>query len=147
MPLQRKIYFSGSIYAGRQHAHTYPAIVKILRRYGTVLTEHIAEQDIATKPSLQTGDDVRIRNQDIAWLHEAHCVVADTTIPSTGVGIEIGTAALVGKPILCLHHANAVSPPSCMVSGDVEITLVRYLTIGDIAQAIANFFEKEFGGS
>ena len=37
------IYFAGSIRGGRADASLYQRIVKILQRYGTVLTEHVAD--------------------------------------------------------------------------------------------------------
>ena len=38
-----KIYFAGSIRAGRADASLYQRIVKILQKYGTVLTEHVGD--------------------------------------------------------------------------------------------------------
>ena len=44
--LTRKIYFAGSIRAGRNDAELYSNIVKILKRYGTVLTEHVGNPNM-----------------------------------------------------------------------------------------------------
>ena len=40
------IYFAGSIRAGRADASLYQRIVKILQRYGTVLTEHVGDPNL-----------------------------------------------------------------------------------------------------
>ena len=42
-PMALKIYFAGSIRAGRADASLYQRIVKILQKYGTVLTEHVGD--------------------------------------------------------------------------------------------------------
>ena len=49
MPL--KIYFAGSIRGGREDAQLYFRLVEILKGYGTVLTEHVADQAM-----LDSGD-------------------------------------------------------------------------------------------
>ena len=41
--MARRIYFAGSIRAGRDDAHLYEKIVKLLKNYGTVLTEHVGD--------------------------------------------------------------------------------------------------------
>ena len=38
-----RIYFAGSIRGGREDVQLYMKIIKILQRYGTVLTEHVAD--------------------------------------------------------------------------------------------------------
>lgn len=38
-----KIYFAGSIRGGREDVQLYAKIVRLLQRYGTVLTEHVAD--------------------------------------------------------------------------------------------------------
>lgn len=37
----KKIYFAGSIRAGRDDADLYLRLIKELQQYGTVLTEHV----------------------------------------------------------------------------------------------------------
>ena len=41
-----KIYFCGSIRAGRQDADLYARLIKLLQGYGTVLTEHVGHSSI-----------------------------------------------------------------------------------------------------
>lgn len=38
-----RIYFAGSIRAGRDDAQLYYKIVRLLQKYGTVLTEHVGD--------------------------------------------------------------------------------------------------------
>lgn len=52
----KKIYFCGSIRGGRDDRHIYVDIIKHLKEYGTVLTEHIASDDAtAPPPNIPTG--------------------------------------------------------------------------------------------
>jgi len=44
--MSRLIYFAGSIRAGRSDAPLYAKIVKELKKYGTVLTEHVGDPNI-----------------------------------------------------------------------------------------------------
>jgi len=41
-----KIYFCGSIRAGRQDAELYHRLINQLRTYGEVLTEHVGNKDL-----------------------------------------------------------------------------------------------------
>ena len=47
-----KIYFAGSIRAGRADVHLYAKIVNILKQYGCVLTEHVGNPNMSEKGSL-----------------------------------------------------------------------------------------------
>lgn len=44
--MSRKIYFAGSIRAGRNDAQLYAKIVGILKSYGKVLTEHVGDPNM-----------------------------------------------------------------------------------------------------
>ena len=44
--LAKKIYFAGSIRAGRDDADLYAKLVKLLQKYGTVLTEHVGDPNL-----------------------------------------------------------------------------------------------------
>ncbi len=43
-----KIYFCGSIRAGRQDADLYARLIKQLQSYGKVLTEHVGDTNLLT---------------------------------------------------------------------------------------------------
>ena len=46
------IYFAGSIRAGRGDAQLYSKLVEILKRYGTVLTEHVGNPNLTSAGKL-----------------------------------------------------------------------------------------------
>lgn len=43
-----KIYFAGSISAGREDAPHYLEIIKILKLFGEVLTEHVGGSELSS---------------------------------------------------------------------------------------------------
>lgn len=45
----RKIYFAGSIRAGRNDAEVYAKIVTFLRKHGSILTEHVGDPNLTEK--------------------------------------------------------------------------------------------------
>ena len=42
------IYFAGSIRAGRSDAQLYHKLVEMLKKYGTVLTEHVGNPNLTS---------------------------------------------------------------------------------------------------
>jgi hypothetical protein len=44
--MSRKIYFAGSIRAGRDDSDLYARLIEQLKKYGTVLTEHVGSTTI-----------------------------------------------------------------------------------------------------
>ena len=49
-----KFYFCGSIRAGRVDAHLYARLIEELKKYGTVLTEHVGDLNLLEKGDLLT---------------------------------------------------------------------------------------------
>lgn len=134
-----KIYFAGSISAGRQDAGRYQDIIHILEDYGDVLTEHVGDHSLN-----EDGEDLphkTIHDRDLAWLAESEVLVGEVTIPSLGVGYEIGKASEWGKDILLLYR-DGEKPISSMLLGADEINKGYYETREEAAKIIADFFSK-----
>ena len=112
---------------------TYDAIVQYLKRAGhTVLTEHIALKDVETSEGNMS--DAQIYAQDTAWLDECDIVVAEVTVPSLGVGYEIGYALHhVKTPVLCLCMEG--TSLSAMIQGNVDSAL-QVVFYNDTAEAL-----------
>ncbi|KAM4042700.1 5-hydroxymethyl-dUMP N-hydrolase [Anomaloglossus baeobatrachus] len=139
------LYFCGSIRGGREDRAIYAEIIQQLRRYGTVLTEHIGCADISEAgEDAQKDGDKFIHDRDVSWLQQADVVVAEVTQPSLGVGYELGRAVAMKKKILCLFRVSSGRVLSAMVRGadngssvlvkdyepqDVEGILREYLSI------------------
>ena len=117
-----KIYFSCSIRGVRPDQEIPQLLIDHLKRYGTVLTEHIGVMDEKAEYSKNEED---IYKQDISWLKEADVIVAEVTGPSLGVGYEIGVAEALGKPILCLCRQGE-RRLSAMIKGNRGLTLRYY---------------------
>ena len=104
-----KIYFAGSIRGGRTDAPVYRAMIEYLSVFGEVLTEHVG--DMALSEAGDDGPDDRyIHDRDMAWLSACDCLVAEVSVPSLGVGYELGYAVAMNKPVLCLCRAESRQP-------------------------------------
>ncbi|XP_066106955.1 5-hydroxymethyl-dUMP N-hydrolase isoform X1 [Saccopteryx bilineata] len=101
------LYFCGSIRGGREDRPLYERIVSRLRRFGTVLTEHVAAADLSAWGEEAAGGDRLIHQRDLAWLQQADLVVAEVTQPSLGVGYELGRAVALNKRVLCLFRPKS----------------------------------------
>ncbi|XP_005389812.1 PREDICTED: 2'-deoxynucleoside 5'-phosphate N-hydrolase 1 isoform X2 [Chinchilla lanigera] len=116
----RALYFCGSIRGGRQDQALYARIVSRLRRFGTVLTEHVAAAGLAENGEELPGADKFIHDRDLAWLQQADTVVAEVTQPSLGVGYELGRAVALNKPVLCLFRPLSGRVLSAMIRGAAD---------------------------
>jgi nucleoside 2-deoxyribosyltransferase len=83
--------------------------------------------------------DREIHDRDLQWIMESDLVVAEVTVPSLGVGYEIGRAVHLGKPALCLFSAASEQPLSAMIAGCSEVELVRYKQIDELHDRIKKF--------
>ena len=136
-----KIYFGGSIRAGRDDQVIYHQLIQGLQGYGTVLTEHVGVPELT-----QWGDDgpsdQMIYQRDMAWLAEASLMVAEVTIPSLGVGYEIGQAEARGIPVLCLYREQDGRKLSAMIAGNPKVTVAEYSTVEEALVYIGRFISK-----
>jgi len=133
-----KIYFAGAIRGGRNDATLYLEIVKLLRAFGEVLTEHVAAADLSVLG--ENKDDASIHDRDLAWLREANCLVAEVTTASLGVGFEIAKATEWGQRILCLYRPSAGRALSAMIAGSERVTVREYQTSADLPKIFDEFF-------
>jgi hypothetical protein len=120
--------------------NTYKEIIDLLKKYGTVLTEHISDPNLS-----ETGEglsDTDIYKRDMKWLHDANVVIADVTVPSLGVGYEIAKAEELRKPILCLYRNDSESLLSAMIAGNRRITLYRYTDVNDLKIRLELFLKN-----
>uniref|UniRef100_A0A4X2K4P3 2'-deoxynucleoside 5'-phosphate N-hydrolase 1 n=1 Tax=Vombatus ursinus TaxID=29139 RepID=A0A4X2K4P3_VOMUR len=121
-PGRRALYFCGSIRGGRQDRALYGRIVSRLRRFGAVLTEHVAAAELGARGEEAAGGDRLIHERDLAWLQQADVVVAEVTQPSLGVGYELGRAVALNKRILCLFRPQSGRVLSAMIRGAADGT-------------------------
>ncbi len=118
-----KIFFAGSIRGGRSMLPVYIQIVDILKKRGhNVVSEQIASVDLE-KIEVKITDQ-EIFNNDIGYVNECECLVAEVTIPSIGTGYEICYAVSKGKKVICIYGED--SNVSAMVSGNDRIVSAPY---------------------
>lgn len=135
-----KIYFAASIRGGREDCASYLEIVRQLRDYGEVLTEHIGNAELS-----DAGEDLsdsNIHERDLGWLKSADCLVAEVTTPSLGVGYEIGKATEWGKPVLCLYRPAEGRSLSAMIAGSDGVTLKEYQDTAELNEIFEQYFRS-----
>ncbi|MDX6694343.1 MAG: 2'-deoxynucleoside 5'-phosphate N-hydrolase [Blastocatellia bacterium] len=132
------IYFAGAIRGGRQDKALYLEIAGLLKDYGHVLTEHVADAELTSLGELD--DDRAIHDRDLAWLKESDCLVAEVTTPSLGVGYEIGKATQWGKPVLCLFRPGDNRLLSAMIAGSDALIVKEYDSAAELKSIFDAFF-------
>ena len=125
-----KIYVSGSIYGGRGKIETYKTMIKALELYGEVCDKQIIDEDILKKEEYQSDESIfkELENK----LQTADLIFAEVTIPSLGVGYELGFADKLGKRIIAIYDLNMIDKVSTMIRGNKRIKLIGYHDISEI---------------
>ena len=136
-----KIYFSGSIYGGRQKKDTYKLLINELKKYGTILNEQVADDDIfiSEEKSLDTDIFTDLENK----LKEADLIFAEVTVPSLGVGYEIGYADSLNKRIICIYDQTLTEKITTMLRGNTRLKIIPYMNIEEILSNIENILKEE----
>ena len=124
------IYFARPISENEEDVKLYGQIIKHLKEYGQVLNE--------------------VLNEDPHLLERAHAIVAEVTIPSLGVGYEIGRCIERNtmlceeekQRILCLHRPFDERRLSPTIAGCEDSTLREYINIEEARRYIDDFFIK-----
>ncbi|NTU56773.1 MAG: hypothetical protein HGA79_11035 [Anaerolineales bacterium] len=135
------IYFACSITGGREFESVYQAIVGALAEAGhEVPTAHLAESGVGAVEAVIHPSEVYER--DVAWIRACDVLIAEVSVPSHGVGYEIGFALSLGKPVLALYQDGR--KVSKMISGnpDSRLTVESYQTPEDAIQNIGIFLSK-----
>ena len=97
------IYFACSITGGREFEAGYQEIVAALTTDGhDIPTSHLVQSDVMENERKLTPQEVYER--DINWIKNCDVLIAEVSVPSHGVGYEIGFALNIGKPVLCLYQ-------------------------------------------
>ena len=135
-----KIYFAGSIRGGRDEEDNYLKIINYLSKFGEVLTEHVGHKNIENNETKKS--DSYIFERDISWLKSSDIMVADVTVPSLGVGYEIGFAETVNIPILSLYNPKNKKSLSAMISGNKNLVWKEYNSIEEAELLIKKFISS-----
>ena len=137
-----KIYFAGSIRGVRNGREQYRAIIKFLSNYAEVLTEHVADDLATINNSQKELTDQDIHDRDLAWLNDADLIVAECSVPSLGVGYEIGRAIEMNKKSIYLYQKNSEFKLSAMVNGIKGAKIIRYESQEGLFAQLENYFDR-----
>jgi len=137
-----KIYFAGAIRGGRDETDIYNNIITYLSSKAEVLTEHVGSSELMTIGETNRSDG-EIFMRDMEWLQSADLVIAEVTTPSLGVGYELGIAAKLKIPVLCLYRPIKGKRLSAMISGNEKFNCQAYQTLDDAKVHINKFLKQE----
>lgn len=132
-----KIYFCGSIRGGRDDAALYQDLIEQLETHGTILSEHVAKDDVEEEEKQLDEEEIYQRDRD--WLNDADMVVAEVTTPSLGVGYELAIAEKLELPTLCLYRTDGDHALSAMVRGCSWFDIVDYDSLDDAVATAESF--------
>ena len=125
-----KIYFSGSIYGGRQKLDTYKKLINELKKYGEVLNEEVASDDVIINEK-DVPDNQIFENLE-QELNETDIIFAEFTVPSLGVGYEIGYADSHNKKIIGIYDKTVTTKITTMFRGNKNLKIIPYTDINEI---------------
>jgi nucleoside 2-deoxyribosyltransferase len=95
------IYFACSITGGREFEHIYQDLIAALLADGhEIPTAHLAGSNVLDLEAVASAREIYER--DVIWIQNADALIAEVSVPSHGVGYEIGFALNAGKPVFCL---------------------------------------------
>ena len=135
------IYFACSITGGRAYESVYQEITRYLLANGhDVPTAHLAASNVMAVEKVI--DPSEVYNRDATWISACDVLIAEVSVPSHGVGYEIGFALEQGKPVLCLAQEGV--SVSKMITGNPHPALRMrfYKEVRGGITMIEEFLEK-----
>jgi 2'-deoxynucleoside 5'-phosphate N-hydrolase len=135
------IYFACSITGGREFEAVYQDLTAAMLADGhDVPTAHLADSAVVELEAVVLPGEVYQR--DVEWIRNADALIAEVSVPSHGVGYEIGYALQVGKKVLCLSKAGRKL--SKMVSGnpDPNLQVSSYEDNQEAIELVREFIER-----
>ena len=137
----RTIYFVSSTRGDRDFKLYYGMLIRHIKKYGTVLTEHIGYSALTSYGELNISDE-EIFRRDIKLLSEADVAIGDISIPSLSVGYEIREIEAQKKRHLLLYYVPDGKRLSAMILGNKSLNVKNYKTIEDAIEYIDAFFTE-----
>lgn len=134
------IYFACSITGGREYERIYQDLTAALLADGhTIPTARLADSNVVLTEEAVSPREVYER--DVIWMRAADALIAEVSVPSHGVGYEIGFALNAGKPVLCLYQDGRKI--SKMIGGNPHPNLLveAYKDVDEAIKLAKNFLE------
>src|SRR5205085_10225961 len=93
-------------------------------------------------------DSRAIFERDMQWIDDADVLVAEGSMPSTGVGYEIGTARYRSDiPVICLYRPAYTKRCTAMVGGDRGIELIEHSDAAEMLSRLRAALAKYTAGT
>ena len=135
------IYFACSITGGREFESVYQEMVAALAQDGhQIPTAHLVESGVGALEADIDPQEVYAR--DVDWIRTSAVLIAEVSVPSHGVGYEIGFALGIGKPVLCVYQAGR--KVSKMITGnpDANLQVQAYQDSAEAIRVIRDFLAR-----
>lgn len=137
-----KIYFSGSIYGGRQKLDTYKKLVKELQKYGEILdAEGIVDDNVLIHEEEKNDNEIFENLED--KLNQADLIFAELTVTSLGVGYELGYADKSDKRIIGIYDTTVTPKITTMLRGNKRLKIIPYEDINEILSNLGEIIKEE----
>lgn len=137
------IYFACSITGGREFESVYQVITKVLTEdQHRVPTAHLAESGVMALEAVI--DPFEVYNRDVTWIRESDALIAEVSVPSHGVGYEIGFALGLGKPVLALYQQGRKVSKMICGNPDSNLYVMEYESPSHAIALIREFLSKKF---
>jgi nucleoside 2-deoxyribosyltransferase len=132
------IYFACSITGGREFEPVYQTITTALTQdCHEVPTAHLAETGVTAREAVI--DPLEIYARDVTWIRMSDVLIAEVSVPSHGVGYEIGFALGLDKPVLALFAEGKKVSKMIRGNPDPNLSVKAYKNPDQAVEIIREF--------
>ena len=135
------IYFACSITGGRELEAVYQQMVTALEADGHIIpTSHLAQAEAMQGERALTPQNVYER--DVNWIRACDVMIAEVSVPSHGVGYEIGFALNLRKPVLCIYEEGRRVSKMITGNADPALAIRAYTTLDESLLLMRSFLNS-----
>ncbi len=135
------IYFACSITGGREFEAIYQELTAAMLADGhEVPTAHLADSTVVELEGRVSAQEVYER--DVDWIQNADALVAEVSVPSHGVGYEVGYALSAGKKVLCLSQASRKVSKMISGNGNPNLMFCTYQDSQEAVRLVRSFLQR-----
>ena len=129
-----KIYFAAPIRGDRSKIKTNRFIVEFIKEFGhEVLTDHTVKKKEKLVEIENNFGCTNIYQRDINWLKECDLMITEASVPSFGVGYEVGYLLGINnlfnkknRKVIILYDKNIKEKVSALVVGNTDLNAIVY---------------------
>ena len=121
------VYFACAITGGRDFEAVYQILVGALVQDGHVVpTAHLAKPGVISAEAIL--DPQEVYTPDAGWIRQCDVLVAEVSVPSHGVGYEVGFALSLEKRVLALYQEGRNISKMLRGNPDPDLSVQCYTT-------------------